>query len=297
MKKVISQLVVCGVGYTGSAIAAAAHAAGFSVTGTARDPTSRRAPDGVTVIPFEDAGPAISAATHLLITAGTDEAGDPVLARHADAVASAPNLRWIGYLSTTGVYGDRDGGWVDEDTPPAPASARTQRRVDAETAWGGFAANRPDTNQSVDIFRVAGIYGPGRSVLDDVRDGTARRTIKPGHAFGRIHREDIARAVVAAMTQNRGPGVRVLNLTDDEPAESAVVIEEAARLLGIEPPEAVPFAQAWKRMSPMARSFWSEHRRVASAKTKAMLGIDWLYPSYREGLRAILAEERRQNPA
>jgi nucleoside-diphosphate-sugar epimerase len=292
MEKVILRLVVCGIGYTGSAIAAAARAAGFSVAGTARDPARRQAPEDVSIVRFEDAGPAISAATHLLITAGPDETGDPVLARFAEAVSAAPGLRWIGYLSTTGVYGDRDGGWVDEDTPPAPAAPRTQRRVDAEQAWGGFATDRP-----VDIFRVAGIYGPGRSVLDDVRDGTARRTIKPGHAFGRIHREDIARAVVAAMTQDRGSGVRILNLADDEPAESAIVIEEAARLLGIEPPEAIPFAQAWERMSPMARSFWSEHRRVASAKTRAMLGIDWLYPSYREGLRAILAEERRQNPA
>jgi nucleoside-diphosphate-sugar epimerase len=292
MDKVIPQLVVCGTGYTGSAIAAAAHAAGFSVVGTARDPAQRQAPEGVGIVRFDDAGPAISTATHLLITAGTDETGDPVLARYADVISAAPGLRWIGYLSTTGVYGDRDGGWVDEDTPPAPASARTQRRVDAEAAWGGFASSRP-----IDIFRVAGIYGPGRSVLDDVRNGTARRTIKPGHAFGRIHREDIARAVVAAMTQNRGRGVRILNLADDEPAESAIVIEEAARLLNIEPPEAVPFAQAWERMSPMARSFWSEHRRVASAKTRAMLGIDWLYPSYREGLRAILAEERRDDPA
>jgi nucleoside-diphosphate-sugar epimerase len=292
MEKVILRLVVCGIGYTGSAIAAAARAAGFSVAGTARDPARRQAPEDVSIMRFEDAGPAISAATHLLITAGPDETGDPVLARFAEAVSAAPGLRWIGYLSTTGVYGDRDGGWVDEDTPPAPAAPRTQRRVDAEEAWGGFA-----TDRSVDIFRVAGIYGPGRSVLDDVRDGTARRTIKPGHAFGRIHREDIARAVVAAMTQDRRLGVRILNLADDEPSESAVVIEEAARLLGIEPPEAIPFAQAWERMSPMARSFWSEHRRVASAKTRAMLGIDWLYPSYREGLRAILAEERRQDPA
>ena len=134
-------------------------------------------------------------------------------------------------------------------------------------------------------------------MFDDLRAGTARRTIKPGHAFGRIHRADIARAVVTAMLQDRGSGLRVLNLADDEPSESAVVIEEAARLLGIDPPAAVPFAEAWERMSPMARSFWGEHRRVSSAKTRAMLGIEWLYPTYREGLRAILAEERPQGPA
>jgi len=285
-------LVICGIGYTGMAAATAAHAAGYSVTGTARDPGSRHAPDGVALIGFADAGPAIAAATHLLVTAGPGDAGDPVLAQHREAVLVASALRWIGYLSTTGVYGDRGGAWVDEDTPPAPASARTQRRVDVETEWGHFADTR-----AVDLFRVAGIYGPGRSVFDDLRAGVARRTIKPGHAFGRIHRADIARAVVAAMDQNRAPGLRVLNLADDEPCESAIVIEEAARLLGMDPPEALPFAQAWERMSPMARSFWGEHRRVSSAKTRAMLGIKWLYPSYREGLQAILAEERQQGPA
>ena len=274
------------------AAAMAAHAAGYTVTGTARDPNRRHAPDGVAMIGFADAGPAIAAATHLLVTAGPGDAGDPVLAQHREAVLAASGLRWIGYLSTTGVYGDRGGAWVDEDTPPAPASARTQRRVDVETEWGRFAETR-----AVDLFRVAGIYGPGRSVFDDLRAGVARRTIKPGHAFGRIHRTDIARAVVAAMDQNRAPGLRVLNLADDEPCESAIVIEEAARLLGMDPPEALPFAQAWERMSPMARSFWGEHRRVSSAKTRAMLGIDWLYPSYREGLQAILAEERQQGPA
>ncbi len=296
MQQHASHLVVCGLGYTGMEVALAARAAGFRVTGTARDPAGRQAPagldHGVALVGFEAAGPAIAAATHLLVTAGPVEAGDPVLARHGDAVAAAAGLRWIGYLSTTGVYGDRGGAWVDETTPPAPGSARTRRRVEVEAEWGRFAATR-----AVDVFRVAGIYGPGRSVFDDLRAGVARRTIKPGHAFGRIHRADIARAVLAAMRQNRGPGLRVLNLADDEPSESAVVIEEAARLLGIDPPEAVPFAEAWERMSPMARGFWSEHRRVSSAKTRAMLGIDWLYPSYREGLRAILAEEGPQGPA
>ena len=285
-------LVICGLGYTGTAVATAARAAGFRVTGTARDPAGKRAPDGVTVIGFDDAGPAIAAATHLLVTAGPTEAGDPVLTRHAEAIAAASDLRWIGYFSTTGIYGDRGGAWVDEDTPPAPGSARTQRRIEVEAQWSRLAGSR-----ALDVFRIAGIYGPGRSVFDDLRAGTARRTIKPGHAFGRIHRADIARAVVTAMLQDTGPGLRVLNLADDEPSESAVVIEEAARLLGIDPPAAVPFAEAWERMSPMARSFWGEHRRVSSARTRAMLGIEWLYPTYREGLRAILAEERPQGPA
>jgi nucleoside-diphosphate-sugar epimerase len=143
---------------------------------------------------------------------------------------------------------------------------------------------------------VGGIYGPGRSGFDDLRDGTARRTLKPGHAFSRIHRDDIALAVMAAMSQGRAPGVRVLHLVDDEPAESAVVVEEAARLLGLAPPPALPFEEAVRAMSPMARSFWAENRRVANAATKAALGIAWRYPSYREGLAAILAEERGQGP-
>ena len=287
-----AHLVICGIGYTGTAIAKAARAAGFAVSGTARDPTGLRGPEGVAIVGFGAAGPVIATATHLLVTAGPEAESDPVLARYRDAISANSGLRWIGYLSTTGVYGDRGGGWVDEDTQPAPASARTQRRMQAEADWGGYASGC-----AVDVFRVGGIYGPQRSVFDDLRAGTARRIVKPGHAFGRMHRDDIARAVVTAMSQGPGPGRRIFNLVDDEPAESASVIEAAARLLGVEPPDSVPFALAGESMSPMARSFWGENRRVSSAKTKAMLGIGWLYPSYREGLRAILTEERLQRPA
>ena len=149
----------------------------------------------------------------------------------------------------------------------------------------------------MDLFRVAGIYGPGRSALDDVREGTARRVVKPGHAFGRIHRDDIVQAVLAAMHQPRPQGVRVLHLVDDEPAENAAVVEEAARLLGVAPPPAIPYAIAVTTMSPMARSFWAENRKVASRATRAALGIAWRHPTYREGLRAILVEERGQGVA
>lgn len=292
MQNASPRLLICGIGYSGMAVATAALASEFTVTGTSRDPAQRASPDGIAVIGFENAGPAIAAATHLLVTAGPAEAGDPLLARHRDAIAAAPALRWIGYLSTIGVFGDRGGAWVDEDTEPAPSSERTRRRVRVEAEWSSFAADR-----AVDLFRVGGIYGPGRSAFDDLRAGTARRIVQSGHAFNRIHRDDIARAILAAMRQDRGNGARRLNLVDDEPAESAAVVEEAARLLGVDLPVAVPFAQAAERMSPMARSFWSESRLVSSAKTKAMLGIGWLYPTYREGLRAILAEERAQGPA
>jgi nucleoside-diphosphate-sugar epimerase len=178
---------------------------------------------------------------------------------------------------------------VDEDAAPAPAQDRTRRRVAAEEAWRGLASR---TGRALDIFRVGGIYGPGRSAIDDLRAGTVRqRVVKQGHLFSRIHRDDIALAVLAAAAQEtdrRRP--RVFHLVDDEPAESAAVMEEAARLLGVPPPPAVPFEQAVHSMSPMARSFWAEDRRVANARTKATLGIAWRYPTYREGLRAILVE-------
>jgi nucleoside-diphosphate-sugar epimerase len=277
------------LGYSGAAVAREAAAAGWRVVGTARDPARAPAPPGVEVVPFAGAGPAIAAATHLLATAAPGgDAGDPVLAAHADSVRAAPDLRWIGYVSTTGVYGDRGGGWVDERTPPAPMQDRTRRRVAAEERWAAFADRLP-----VDLFRSGGIYGPGRNVLDELREGTARRTVKPGHAFSRVHRDDIALAVFAAMRQDRGPGLRVLHLVDDEPAESAVVVEAAARLLGVEPPPPVPFEEAWPGMSPMARSFWGENRRVSNAATKNALGIaSWRHPTWREGLAAILREER-----
>jgi nucleoside-diphosphate-sugar epimerase len=201
-------------------------------------------------------------------------------------------LRWIGYLSSTVVYGDRDGAWVDEDTPPSPSQPRGQRRLDAELAWSRFASR-----YAVDLFRLAGIYGPGRSAFDDLRAGTARRMSKPGHQFGRIHRDDIARAVTAAMRQALPPGVRVLNLVDDVPAESAAVVTEAARLLGVSPPPEIAYADAVPAMSPMARSFWAENRKVSGQQTQRVLGLRWLYPSFHQGLAAILGEERSQRPS
>jgi nucleoside-diphosphate-sugar epimerase len=267
-------------------VARAAVAEGISVTATSRVPAATVAPEGVRVIAFDAAADALAQATHLVVTAAPDGSGDPMLAAYGEAVAAAPRLRWVGYLSTTGIYGDRDGGWVDEDSDPRPDSDRARRRIAAETAWAGLAGRR-----AVDLFRVAGIYGPGRSAFDDLRAGRARRVDKPGHAFGRIHRDDIARAVLAAIHQDHAPGLRVLHLADDEPAESQLVIAEAAALLGVDPPPLVPFAEAQAGMSPMARSFWADNRKVSSAKTRSLLGIDWLYPTYREGLRAILAEE------
>jgi nucleoside-diphosphate-sugar epimerase len=245
----------------------------------------------VALIPFDAAEPAIAAATHILVTAPPDTDGDPVFNRYSDAIAAASGLRWIGYLSSTVVYGDRDGAWVDEDTPAAPSQPRGQRRLDAELAWSRFA-----DQYALDIFRLAGIYGPGRSAFDDLRARTARRMRKPGHQFGRIHRYDIGRAVAIAMRQARAPGRRVLNLTDDVPSESAAVVTEAARLMSVPPPPETEFADAFAAMSPMARSFWSENRKVSSQKTQQTLGLRWLYPSFREGLTAIWREESGDRP-
>lgn len=281
-----AHLIVFGLGYTGTAIASGAARLGWQVTATSREPDRHNAPTGIELINFDNAAPALAQATHIVQTAAPDEHGDPVLARYGAGFQGSRCLRWAGYLSTTGVYGDRAGGWVDEDTPVAPTVARAQRRVAAEQAW---IAALPGC--AIDLFRVAGIYGPGRSAFDDLRSGQARRVLKPDHLFGRIHRDDIAAAVLAAMQQERAPGPRVLNLADDEPAASAEVTAEAARLLNLDPPPLIPFAEAIASMSPMGRSFWSENRRVRSEKTQARLGLRWRYPTYREGLRAILQQE------
>jgi nucleoside-diphosphate-sugar epimerase len=279
----VVRLLIFGAGMSGLAIARLAASRGLAAGVTSRgrlDP-----PPGVTLVPFESAAEAIAQATCIVSTAPPDSSGDPVLARWGAAITAGP-ATWLGYLSTTGVYGNHDGGWVDEDTTPTPHAARSHRRLASEQEWRAAAAGRP-----LDIMRLAGIYGPGRSALDDVRSGRARRVIKPGHAFGRIHRDDIAAGVLAAI-EHPPRGTRILNFSDDEPAESALVITEAARLLNLPPPPEIPFAQAVAGMSDMGRSFWADNRKVANTKTKAALHLAWRYPSYREGLQAILAEER-----
>ena len=284
-----TRLVIFGRGYSGIALAEAASAAGLTTTIISRDGAATP-PPGVALVTFDQADAALASATHLVATAAPGEQGDPVLARWSGAIANAP-LRWIGYLSTTGVYGNRDGGWVDETTPAAPSSDRASRRLAAEQAW--CQAGR---DGAVDLFRLAGIYGPGRSAFEDLRQGQARRIIKPGHLFGRIHRDDIAGALLAAILQPAAPGVRILNLVDDEPASSAAVIAEAAHLLGIDPPPAIPFDQAKPTMSPMALSFWSDNRKVSGTATQRILNRPWRYPTYRAGLRAILQQLQERGP-
>lgn len=224
--------------------------------------------------------------THVLVTAAPDADGDPILKAHErDFETAAPQLRWTGYLSTTGVYGDAGGTWVDESAPVAPVHERGQRRVDAEIAWAGLGEM---TGAATCIFRLPGIYGPGRSAFDTLRAGTAKRLVKPGQVFSRIHVDDIARALQAALDLTEGT---VLNLADDEPAPPQDVVTEAARLLHIDPPPEESFESARSRLSPMALEFYSANRRIANARMKAELGLTLLHPTYREGLRAILAAE------
>jgi nucleoside-diphosphate-sugar epimerase len=215
-----------------------------------------------------------------VVSVPPDQIGDPVIRLHGDDLRAAARLRWIGYLSTIGVYGDHDGGWVDEDTPANPASDRSQRRLEAEDAWLRLGR---DGAGPVQVFRLSGIYGPGRSAIDNLREGTARRIIKPRQVFNRIHVEDIA-AVLSAAASGRGAHT-VYNVTDDEPAPPQDVIAFAADLLGLPVPEDVPFEAA--NLSPMAATFYAENKRVRNGRIKSELDVQLKYPSYREGLRAI----------
>lgn len=280
-------LLIFGLGYAAGALARLAVANGWRVYGTTAQPAPAT-PDGIIRLAFEDAGDILRVATHLLSSAPPQEAGDPVLERYRTAIEAGAAPRWIGYFSTTGIYGDRAGGWVDETTPPSPASPRATRRIEAEAQWRQVAGTA--SGGVIDLMRIAGIYGPGRSAFDSLRNGEARRILAPGHCFGRIHRDDIAGAAFAAML-NPPPGPRVLNLTDDLPEESAVVTAHAARLLGVPVPDGVPLDRAWSDMSVMARSFWSDNRKVSGRLTQQVLGYGWRYPTYREGLAAILSEE------
>jgi nucleoside-diphosphate-sugar epimerase len=218
----------------------------------------------------------------LLISAPPNERGDPVLACLADAIARG-RTRAIVYLSTIGVYGDSGGAWVDEDTQPRPGSPRSVARLAAEAAWGRFGAEH---GKSVAVLRLAGIYGPGRNAFVTLANGTARRIVKPGQVFNRIHVDDIAQAIAASFARRQDG---VFNLADDEPAPPQDVIAFAAELMGKAPPPEIPLEEARAGMSAMARSFYAENRRVRNGKLKQMLGVQLAYPTYREGLRALLA--------
>jgi nucleoside-diphosphate-sugar epimerase len=281
-----------GLGYSARRLAGHLAADGWRIVGTCRDAEAgdALAADGITAWRFDGGAPApgivpaLAGATHVLSSVPPDADGDPVLRHHGADLADAGGLVWVGYLSTTGVYGDTGGAVVDETSRLDPTSARGRRRVAAEAAWLALAAEVP-----VHVFRLAGIYGPGRSVLDRVRAGTARRIDRPGHRFGRIHVDDIARVLRASMAHPE-PGA-VYNVCDDAPAPPADVVAEAAALLGRPPPPLVPFDEAARTMSPMALGFWRDNRMVDNRRLKEGLGVYLEYPDYKAGLAAILAEE------
>ncbi|MCR9107674.1 SDR family oxidoreductase [Marivita sp. XM-24bin2] len=280
-------LLSLGHGYSAAYLARRLLPKGWKIAGTTRDPDKFEAfhAQGITPLLWDRDAilPWLENASHVLVSAGPTDSGDPTLALLAPDIAEhAHRLDWLGYLSTTGVYGDAQGGWVDETAPLTPTTERGRRRVQAEAAWSAI----PDL--PLHIFRLAGIYGPGRGPFSKVRDGTARRIIKSGQVFSRIHVEDIAQTLEASM-EAPNPGT-AYNLCDDDPAPPQDVILHAASLLGVEAPPEVPFDEA--DLSPMARSFYAESKRVRNDRIKDDLQVTLKYPDYRTGLAAILAAER-----
>jgi nucleoside-diphosphate-sugar epimerase len=280
------RLLIFGFGFTGAALAKRLQPKGWTVSGTSRRPARRAelAGLGVEAVDPDDAAALTAAAGRadaILIAAPPGETGCPGWAalQRIDHYKTRP---WIGYLSTTGVYGDHRGRWVFETMSPRPQSPEAERRCNAEWTLLHFSFL-----YDISVFRLPGIYGPGRSALDRVRTGEARSMIKPGHVFSRIHVDDIAAAIEASIAHRDRPGI--YNLCDDEPASPATVNAYAAEVLGLPPPPETPFDP--EALSPMARRFWAESKRVSNAKAKAALGWRLLYPTYREGLNAVLAAE------
>ena len=275
---------IFGIGFSGVEIAKAALAKGALVAGTTRSDAKavRLAQEGIESFLFGAAAPnaalslRLKLVSHLLISIGPDAAGDPVLdALGKDLCRMMPALEWIGYLSTVGVYGDHDGAWVDEETQCRPVSDRSIERLKAESAWRALA---DDMSKPLAILRLSGIYGPGRNTFVNLNDGSARRIIKPGQYFNRIHVADIAGAAMMLAGQ-KADGL--INVTDDEPAPPQDVVTYAAKLIGIEAPPEIAYEDA--KMSPMARSFYGEVKRVSNAKIRR-LGYDFTYPNYRAAL-------------
>lgn len=278
-----------GHGYSARALTRLLRPQGWTIIGTTRSAEKSMQLTGEGIIslvwPGSDLAEPLSRATHLLISVGPDQDGDPVLNALEDQIAAiAPNIRWAGYLSTTGVYGDHHGGWVDEDTPLTPSTERGERRVRSEERWRMLAAR---TGLPLHVFRLAGIYGPDRGPFAKIRTGKSQRIIKKNQVFSRIHVDDIAQTLAASIARP-DPGA-IYNLCDDEAAPPQDVIAYAAGLLGMPVPPAVPIERA--EMSRMARSFYAENKRVRNRRIKDELGIDLIYPNYRIGLKALLVEE------
>jgi nucleoside-diphosphate-sugar epimerase len=279
------RLFCFGYGYAAEALARKLSPRLTALAGTRTNPGALHEA-GAEVAAYKGDGPTaavrslLAGTTHLLVSIPPDLEGDAVLRDFAADIAALPDLAWIGYLSTVGVYGDAKGDWVDEESPVRPVNERSLRRVEAERAWLNLGAR---TGRRVEVFRLAGIYGPGRSVIDTLRAGTARRIAKPGQVFNRIHVDDIARVLAAAIDKDTGLGV--FNVSDDEPAPPEDVVAHVAELIGLPVPPILSFEAAG--LTGMAASFWSECKRVRNERIRRQLGVELLYPTYREGLRAL----------
>lgn len=288
------RLFCFGIGYSAEALIHHLSVADWTVSGTVRDPGKAQQLarlgidahvwDGNTL--SSEIAAKLNTSSHVLVSIPPGEGGDPVLKSAHDAIVGLSSLNWLGYLSTTGVYGDTKGAWVNEGSPLNPSSARSVRRVHAEQGWLELFSTHA---KPVHIFRLAGIYGPARSVFDQIKTGSAKRIDKPGHAFSRIHVADIAR-VLAASIAKPNPGA-VYNVCDNEPAPPSEITGYACELLDKEPPPLEDFETVKGRMSPMALSFWNDNRRVDNTRIRTELGVKLQYPDYRSGLQAILAEE------
>lgn len=288
------RLFCFGLGYSARWLADLVREQGWSVAGTCRSEEKRAAlaADGIEAIPFGDAAASLEGATHILVSTPPGEDGDPVLTACRDAIAGLSGLEWLGYLSTTSVYGDHGGAWVTEESALTPATDRGRRRLAAEEDWLSLWR---DHGVPAHLFRLSGVYGPGRSAIDAVRAGRAKRIDKPGQVFNRIHVADIARTLRASIARPN-PGA-AYNLADDDPAPSREVTEYACALLGAPPPPLVPFEEAG--LSAMARSFYADDKLVSNGRIKEELGVRLLYPGYRDGLGAQMSagQEDGSSPA
>lgn len=284
----MSKLFCFGLGYSASVFASKLVERDWQVCGTTRnlekmDPLSAL---GFTPIVYDGLGPvdeiatALGDATHLLISIAPGKDGDPVLRDFGELIREAKQLRWVGYLSTVGVYGDCQGEWIDESAAPRPVSDRSKWRVIAEDAWLELGR---DAGLPVHLFRISGIYGPGRSPIENLKKGTARRIVKEGQVFNRIHVEDIARILIASADKPNPGGI--YNTSDNEPAPPQDVVTYAAEVLGVEPPPLIAFEDS--DLTAMGRSFYGECKRVSNARIREELGVELAYPSYREGVQAL----------
>jgi len=288
-------LLALGLGFSAQALARRWRARGLAVAGTVQNIAKADEAEDIARVIFGSATPldaverTLKKATHVLVSIPPNEPGveacDVVLARLASAIANAHQIVWLGYLSTTGVYGDRAGAWVDETSERRPGNPRSVRRAAAEDAW---LALWRDRGVPVHVFRLSGIYGPGRSAIDQLRAGTAKRIDKPGQIFSRIHVDDIAAVLDASIARPR-PGA-IYNVADDAPAPAADVVAHAAKLLGVTAPPLEPYDPA--RLPPMAREFYAETRRIRNERIKKELSVELVYPDYKAGLEAILAHTR-----